>query len=153
MNDIEQLIQAAEHSCHAHGSRLTTKRKQVLIGLIQSQKALSAYELVEFCKTSTGEKMPAMSVYRILDFLQREHLVHKLQLANKYVACVHMDCGHAHAPQFLICQECSKVTEINIQPDTLADINSAVDNAGYHLLSQQIEMNCLCDICSASAAQ
>ena len=104
MNHIDSIVQQAEQHCKARGARLTTKRKQVLAGLIQSNKALSAYELIDFCKKHYGESIPAMSVYRILEFLKDEHLVHKLNLANKYVACAYISCDHAHGiPQFLIC--------------------------------------------------
>ena len=87
MNRVDRIVEHAEQHCKSHGGRLTVKRKQVLAGLIQSEKALSAYELIDVCKQQSGESMPAMSVYRILEFLEDEHLVHKLSLANKYVAC------------------------------------------------------------------
>lgn len=154
MNNVDTIIQYAEQHCKAHGARLTIKRKLVLAGLIQSNKALSAYELTDVCKEHYGESIPAMSVYRILEFLEGEHLVHKLNLANKYVACSHIICGHAHGtPQFLICGTCSKVEEINISQSTITELQKTVKNAGYQLMSPQLEMNCLCDNCSALAAQ
>ena len=57
--------------------------------MLQSEKALSAYELIDFCKARFGEAIPVMTVYRILDFLQDEHLAHKLNLANKFRLCAH----------------------------------------------------------------
>lgn len=148
MKRIGSIIQHAEQHCKAHGTRLTVKRKQVLAGLIQSDKALSAYELIDFCKELYGESIPAMSVYRILEFLEKELLVHKLNLANKYVACAHISCDHAHGvPQFLICGKCSKVKEISIKPSTISDLQITVREAGFKLISPQLEMNCLCDDC------
>lgn len=153
MNDINSIIQHAEQNCKTHGARLTTKRKQVLTGLIQSKKALSAYELIDFCKEHYGENIPAMSVYRILEFLEEEHLVHKLNLANKYVACAHICCDHAHGvPQFLICRKCSKVKEISIKPSMITELQASVQDAGFKLISPQLEMNCLCEDCLAQAA-
>ena len=148
MGKVEKIIKHAEHYCKAHGARLTPKRKQVLSGLLKSQKALSAYELVEYCKAEFGEAIPAMSVYRILDFLQDEHLVHKLRLANKYVACSHITCDHDHGvPQFLICGQCQKVEEIAISKSTIKELQHNVAKAGFHLVSQQLELDCLCDDC------
>lgn len=153
MKHIDGIIQHAEQHCKAHGTRLTVKRKQVLAGLIQSGKALSAYELIDFCKEQYAESIPAMSVYRILEFLEKELLVHKLNLANKYVACAHISCDHAHGvPQFLICGKCSKVKEINIKPSTVADLQLTVREAGFKLISPQLEMNCLCDDCFEQTA-
>ena len=154
MNNVESVLAHAEQSCKAHGARLTGKRKQVLSGLLQSERALSAYELVDYCQRQYGSALPAMSVYRILDFLEGEELVHKLRLANKYVACSHITCDHAHAvPQFLICANCQKVREISIDKQVVLDLQRNVENAGYHLQSPQLEMNCLCDSCLAEDAR
>jgi Fur family zinc uptake transcriptional regulator len=153
VNHVDRIIGHAERQCKAHGTRLTVKRKNVLAGLVQSNKALSAYELIDFCKQQYGDSMPAMSIYRILEFLEDEHLVHKLSLANKYVACAHISCSHAHAvPQFLICRQCSKVKEIDLRSATIDELRSSVDDAGYKLISTQLEMNCLCEGCVAQAA-
>lgn len=153
MTRVQKIIDRAEQHCTAHGSRLTSKRKQVLSGLLQSEKAMSAYELIEFCKARFGEAIPAMTIYRILDFLQDEHLVHKLNLANKYVACAHITCDHTHAvQQFLICGQCQKVKEIRINKSIVAELRNNVEHAGFHLASPQLEMNCVCEACMANAA-
>lgn len=149
MNNLESIIKHAEQHCRDHGARLTEKRKQILTGLIESNKALSAYELMDFCKQRFNTSMPAMSVYRILDFLEDQHLVHKLNLANKYVACIHISCDHAHAvPQFLICRNCSKVKEISINQTTISALSETVKSVGYNLSSPQVELNCLCESCA-----
>lgn len=148
MNNIEDIIHHAEQQCKTRGARLTVKRKQILKGLVESKKALSAYELIKYCKDEYGESIPAMSVYRILEFLQDQHLVHKLNLANKYVACVHISSDHTHAvPQFLICSNCSKVKEVSINQSIISNLNKAVKNAGYDLYKPQVELNCLCETC------
>lgn len=153
MNKIQAIIEHAERHCNEHGARLTNKRKQVLSGLLQSEKALSAYELVEYCKSEFGESLPAMSVYRILDFLEDEQLVHKLNLANKYVACAHITCKHDHeVPQFLICSKCQRVNEISINKSTIDALKRNVEKAGFHLVSPQLEMNCICEQCINKAA-
>ena len=153
MNRTDSIIQHAEQHCKAHGSRLTEKRKHVLAGLIQSGMALSAYELIDEVKKKYNQNFAAMSVYRILAFLESEKLVHKLKLANKYVACEHISCEHAHGvPQFLICGECNSVKEINIKPATIAELQTAIDQAGFKLVSPQFEMNCICADCLAHAA-
>ena len=153
MKDIQQIVGQAEQHCKMHGSRLTHKRKQVLTGLLQSEKALSAYELIDLCKAQFGETLPAMSVYRILDFLQRERLVHKLNLANKYVACAHIICDHKHVvPQFLICSQCQKVKEISVSKSSIAELEKNVEQAGFHLVTPQLEMNCICESCMENAA-
>ena len=153
MNDIHSIIQHAEQHCKTHSTRLTVKRKQVLSGLIECNKALSAYELIDFCKEHYDLDISAMSVYRILEFLEGEHLVHKLKLANKYVSCAHIGCTHAHGvSQFLICSKCSKVKEVYIKPATMTDLQVTAQEAGFMLIGPELEMNCLCDDCLAQAA-
>lgn len=148
MEPLEKVIEHAEKNCKAHGTRLTDKRKQVLAALLKSKKALSAYQLIEIYQTEYGEKLPAMSIYRILEFLQNQHLVHKLNLANKYVACAHITCEHEHeVSQFLICSECQKVEEISIGKSTISEFQKNVEDAGFRLVSPQLEMNCVCKDC------
>ena len=147
--NVESVIDEAEHRCREQGARLTEKRKQVLSGLLNSNTALSAYELVDYCKEEYGQSLPAMSVYRILGFLQEQHLVHKLNLANKYVACAHITCDHDHGvPQFLICSVCQRVEEISLAKSMINALKSSVDEAGFQLMSPQLEINCVCKECS-----
>jgi Fur family zinc uptake transcriptional regulator len=149
MNKTDEIIVHAEQYCKNNGARLTPKRKQVLFSLIQSEKALSAYDLIDLFEKDFGEKIPAMSVYRILEFLEKEHLVHKLSLANKYIACAHITCAHAHGvPQFLICGTCNDVKEITINKSTIDELKQNIENAGFQLVSPQLEMNCICNSCS-----
>jgi Fur family zinc uptake transcriptional regulator len=127
---------------------LTEKRRQVLTGLLDSRKALSAYELTDYCRDELGYQLPAMSVYRILDFLEEEDLVHRLNLAKKYVVCAHIVCKHDHdVLQFLICTNCSRVQEITIDTKLVASLNKSVEDAGFNLASQQLEFDCVCADC------
>ena len=152
MSTEDRAIAHAEAHCASNGTKLTAKRKAVLRGLLQSNKAMSAYELADYCKEKLGESMPAMSVYRILEFLEGEQLVHKLKLANRFVACIHITCNHKHAvPQFLICEQCHQVSEVSIKASTLRALRNNVENAGFRLASPQLEMNCLCEDCAREA--
>lgn len=149
MSSYQQSIAHAEAQCEQHGSKLTKKRKAVLLGLLQSDKALSAYELADYCRDALDESMPPMSVYRILEFLESEQLVHKLKLANRFVACIHITCDHKHAaPQFLICEQCYKVSEVGIKASTMKALRHNVEAAGFKLVSPQLELSCVCDDCA-----
>lgn len=146
-----KIIEQAEQLCIANGARLTVKRRQVLTGLLQSDKALSAYELIDFCEGLFQETFSAMSMYRILDFLEQQHLAHRLNLANKYVACAHIDCQHTHdTPQFLICQTCHKVSEICVSEDAMLALKQNANDAGFKLATPQIEMSCVCRACEVN---
>ena len=153
MDKVEHIISHAEQYCKNNGTRLTLKRKQVLSALVCSTKALSAYDLIDLCEQSYGEKIAAMSVYRILDFLVQINLVHKLKLANKYVACSHISCDHAHrVAQFLICDACYQVKEIQVNSTLMAELKNNVEYAGFQLVSPQLEINCICDQCALTTS-
>ncbi len=148
MSNLKATMDSAEKQCQLRGTRLTQKRKTVLKSLVKSKHAMTAYELADHCKEELGESIPAMSVYRILEFLENENLVHKLKLANRYVACIHIACDHRHvAPQFLICTQCYKVEEIDISRSTMSALRRNVESAGFELVSEQIELDCVCASC------
>lgn len=148
MDNIDSIIEQAEEHCKNHHVRLTVKRKRILSALLKSSKALSAYELIDVCEAQYGEKMSATSVYRILECLETEQLVHKLNLVKKYIACSHISCNSNHsASQFLICHKCNKVEEIHLDSAILANLQENVQRADFELVSPQLEISCLCDSC------
>ena len=51
------------------------------------------------------------TVYRALDFLLEQGLVHKLESLHAFVGCSNPE--HAHSSQFLICSECGVVSEMD----------------------------------------
>lgn len=146
---IARSLQSAEKWCQAHGSRLTQKRKDVLSILLNADKAISAYELIDFFKHEFNQNMPPMSAYRILDYLVGIDLVHKIHAANKFVACAHIDCHENHdVAQLLFCQECQRVKETPINPSIYKNFKDEISNSGYQLCPQQLELTCICGDCS-----
>lgn len=95
-----------------------------------------------------GQNIHALSVYRILEFLESEHLAHKLKVLNKYVACSHIPCDHEHCiPQFLICSKREKISEQIIDPAMITDLQSNARQEGFTVITPQLEINCVCDDC------
>lgn len=152
METVKQAIDHAEQQCKKKGLRLTSKRKKVLSLLLKSGVALSAYELVKKYKIELGETLPAMSMYRFLEFLEKENLIHKLELNNKYIACEHIKHKQEHsASQFLICEQCQKVKELNLSKSIMLKLKNNAKSAGFRLASTQLEINgCMCKNCTAN---
>ena len=145
---------AAEQKCLHQGMRFTKRRKQVLSVLIEADVALSAYEIAERCNADSDSNMPAMSVYRILDLFQEQNLIHKLDIANKYVCCVHISCSHEHDnSQFLICGSCRHVEEINLSEDAVKALQTAASAVGFSAISPQLEIKGRCAQCEQSEGQ
>jgi len=148
MNAAQEMVELAEKECKAHGVAITTKRINVFSVLMSAKKAVSAYELADSYERMFDEPVPVITVYRVLDFLQREHLVHKLETANKFIVCSHIDCKDKHpVSQFLICKKCLKVKELSISTAKFDKLKHTIEQAGFHLDNPQLEMNCICDSC------
>lgn len=146
-----RTLQNADAHCRDAGVKLTTKRKRTLELLLANEAPISAYELIDQYQHRYGESLTAMSAYRMLNFLVAETLAHKLHSINKYTACEHIDCDHAHElPQFLICDNCNTVAEVGIKKQTLQKLREGVASAGFALNNQQLELRGLCNNCNQS---
>ena len=147
-NSIDKTLESAEAMCRDTGVRLTVKRKRALAILLEAQSPISAYELVDLYNERFNESLTAMSAYRMLNFLVDEMLAHRLNSVNKYTACEHINCNHAHdLPQFLICDNCHSVSEANIQQEILDNLKSDVLNSGFSMENQQLELHGVCVKC------
>ncbi len=104
---IEDAISAASRICEERGLRFTDLRKKVLELVWENHGSAKAYDLLEKLGEDYSAKPP--TVYRALDFLQENGLVHKINSLNAYVGCSHplqhQDCF------FLICSACNEVQE------------------------------------------
>jgi len=148
--EVDKILLKAADMCSRSGARFTEKRRRILKTLIVSKVPLSAYEVAAEYNRLSNEGMPAMSVYRILDFLESESLVHKLSSNKKYIACSHIACDHEHeTPQFLICYRCQTVKEIAFKRRTIQDLRNQVEQCGFKMITSQLEFDCLCESCAA----
>ena len=152
---LDSLLRAAEVSCSENGARLTQRRRQVLSALMQSSSPLSAYEVLDLCNRSTTSAMPAMSVYRILDFLEQQLLVHRLSSSNKYVSCAHIACDHKHFQKthFLLCEGCFSVEEVDATQEASDALEQMAKTVGFKLTTQQFELSGICTTCQNSAGR
>lgn len=146
---LEKVLHLARRVCEDSGERFTEKREQIFKILIKAKASLSAYEIVDLYNHDSNAKMPPMSVYRILEFLEKKNLVHKLSSSGKYIACSHLHCGETHEfSQFLICNSCDTATEISISSELMGGLETLVKNAGFAISNPQIELECICDQCA-----
>jgi Fur family zinc uptake transcriptional regulator len=101
-------IAHAEELCTARAQRLTPMRRHVLEALLASHRPLGAYEIIERL-ADPGRPAP-ITIYRALDFLRDNGLVHRIESRNAFVACVH---NHADNDivVFFLCERCGAVGE------------------------------------------
>ena len=98
----------AERRMADGGQRLTPVRRRALQILLDSPRALGAYEVLERLVADGFANQPPVA-YRALEFLEEQGLVHRIRRLNAFAACMHV--GEVHAPVFLICRTCHAVAE------------------------------------------
>ena len=134
LNEIEAMLKQ-------NGQRFTAPRRHVMGTLLDHGQAAKAYDIVEMM----GDVKP-MTVYRALDFLSAQGLVHRIESLNAYAPCVEHHCAHKDS-QYLICEKCESVTELH---------NHAIDHkideelakAGFSPRLKTIEVHGVCEKCS-----
>jgi Fur family zinc uptake transcriptional regulator len=126
------------------GLRLTHLRKRVLELVWENHGPVKAYDILDkLGDKKTPAKPP--TVYRSLDFLTENGLVHKLNSLNAYVGCTHP--SKKHACYFLICKRCREVKECCNQKLTKAIASTSADN-NFKISSITLEIEGLCEHCS-----
>src|SRR6185437_1956496 len=119
-------------------------RRQVLEALLESHKPLGAYEIIERAATA-GTRPAPITIYRALDFLRDNGLVHRIESRNAFVACVS---NHATGDLvvFLICEHCGAVGEASSA--AVADqLKAAARSAGFTPKAPVIEISGVCAHC------
>jgi Fur family zinc uptake transcriptional regulator len=137
-------IAHAEAICAARKERLTPIRRQVLEALLASHAPLGAYELID--RLAAGGARPApITIYRALDFLREQGLVHRIESRNAFIACVHTHAA-GDLVVFLICERCGAVGEA-ASLEVAATLKSAARAAGFTPKSPVIEISGVCTHC------
>jgi Fur family zinc uptake transcriptional regulator len=137
-------IAHAEAHCAARAQRLTPMRRQVLEALLASHKPLGAYEIMERLAPQ-GPRPAPITVYRALDFLRDNGLIHRIESRNAFVACVHNH-GSAEPVVFLICERCGAVGEA-ASTSVAATLSAAARAVGFTPKSPVIEIGGICAHC------
>ena len=138
----------AEDRLAAGGQRLTPVRRRTLQILLDSPRALGAYEVLERLVAEGFANQPPVA-YRALEFLEEQGLVHRIRRLNAFTACMHM--GQAHAPAFLICRACHAVAEAPAV-EVAAALTAAAADLGFVVERSTVEALGLCPACKLAAA-
>jgi Fur family zinc uptake transcriptional regulator len=153
----EASLDRAAALCARRGAQLTALRREVLRLVLEAEAPVGAYALLDRLKASRAGAAPP-TVYRALDFLVEQGLIHKVERLGAFVGCVdaldHPDdcaCGdaHDHPHQFLICDRCGTTAEIS-DPAVALALSRAAWVAGFVPRRATVEMEGVCGRCSAS---
>jgi len=141
---IEDAIAAAHRICKAKKVRLTPLREQVLTLIWQSHKPLGAYALMEMLAAHSTRRVAPPTVYRALDFLREQGLIHRINSLNAFVGCSEPDIKHQN--YFLICHSCGVAAECNGEGLEQA-VQGVAEVSGFQIKELSVEIVGICPNC------
>lgn len=143
---VKSALAQAEQLCATRGARLTPIRRRVLQLVWASHKPSGAYEILEaLSKDSRGKRVAPPTVYRALDFLLEQGLIHRIESLNAFVGCPHPD-SEDHPSQFLICEDCGAIAELEDSTIEKA-LRQASRKQNFAIRRQTVELTGLCPDC------
>lgn len=142
---IEAQLDAAAAECARNGAQLTELRRRVLGLILESDGPVTAYRLLDRLKEFRRGAAPP-TIYRALDFLMDQKLVHRIERLNAFVSCTGA-AHHGHAVQFLICRACGTVAEIEDDAVSRA-LAQAASRVGFRPGSAVVEVEGVCAACA-----
>jgi len=149
-------LERAEALCQTRGVQLTPLRRDVLRLVLEAEAPIGAYALLDQLKASRPKAAPP-TVYRALDFLLEQGLIHRLERLNAFMGCTEAleghdhdhDHAHDHPHQFLICRGCGATREISDHAVEAA-IAAAAARGGFSAPRATVEIEGLCAKCGAA---
>ena len=145
---VSHALAEAEAICTRQGLRLTALRKRVLELVWASHKPLGAYDILGVLSDEDGRRAAPPTVYRALDFLLENGLVHRIASLNAFIGCNHPELPHQG--QFLICRTCHTAIELE-QAAVAAAIDEAARSVNFSVEAQTVEVVGLCATCRNAA--
>lgn len=140
-----EFLDRASERCKARGAQLTPIRRDVLGLLHDTENGLKAYDLLARIKALRTNATPP-TVYRALDFLIEQGLVHKIERLNQFVACRHE--SHQLPGLFLVCTGCGSVSELH-DHGLIDTVQQQLARVGHRFDCQEIELATRCPDCQA----
>ncbi|MEM6548391.1 MAG: transcriptional repressor [Pseudomonadota bacterium] len=142
--DCSALALAAAHRiCAEKRLRLTPVRQRALEILLESHKAIGAYDVLQRLNAEGLGSQPPIA-YRALEFLVSNGLAHRIEKLNAYVAC--MAAEEHHNPTFWICRKCRSVAE-TFGGQSCAPLSDAATSLGFSVERMVVEVEGLCNTC------
>jgi Fur family zinc uptake transcriptional regulator len=145
---VRAALDTAEEHCERSGARLTAIRRRVLELVWSSHAPVGAYALLD-ALGAEGHSAAPPTVYRALDFLLEQGLIHRVESLNAYLGCAHPDAPHTAL--LLLCAGCGRAAEFE---DHGIDerLRKAAAARGFTVARQTIEVEGRCPDCRETAA-
>jgi Fur family zinc uptake transcriptional regulator len=144
---VVDALARAERLCHSRSANLTAIRRRVLELVWRGHDPIGAYEILDALRKAGARAQPP-TVYRALEFLIGQGLVHRIESRNAFVGCSHP--GERHGYQFLICRDCGTVEELSDRRIGLA-VSAGAKAAGFAVARSTVEVEGVCAACRHAA--
>jgi Fur family zinc uptake transcriptional regulator len=144
---VSQALARADALCERQGAKLTATRRRVLELVWGSHEPIGAYDILERLSAS-GRRAAPPTVYRALDFLLVQGLIHRIESRNAFVGCAEPDAPHSG--QFLLCTTCGNAQEI-VDAGIQDAVRSTTGRVGFRADRVTIEVGGVCARCQAAA--
>ena len=139
----DEHLDLAERACIARGARMTALRREVLALALRCNGVVKAYQLLADMQKDRGVLAPP-TVYRALEFLVAQGLLHRVDALNGFVVCKHFSCPHQSV--LLVCEACGGVSEVDANT-VLDSVREVADNAGFSVRMKDIVLTGQCASC------
>jgi len=156
---VDDALTAADTLCTGRGVRLTPLRRRVLELVWDSHKPVGAYAVLEALEADRragadkegADRGPVAppTVYRALDFLLENGLIHRIEMLNAYIGCSRPEEGHSG--QFLLCGGCGAAAELDSDA-LLGTIDAEAARRGFSVRRVTVEVDGLCPDCIGEGA-
>lgn len=143
MIDKHNVLDKAYQHCKNQGYRFTEPRERILKILVEEKKPLGAYDILQRLSREIENPKPP-TVYRAIQFWHQEGFIHCIDSLKSYVACLHDH--HVGQTQFLICNQCDFVKELECMFD-FSSVTTAADASDFSILNCTLEIKGLCADC------
>jgi len=140
---VGRFLRQAEQICAERKQRLTTLRKRVLELVCHYEQPVGAYTLLDDLRDE-GRSAAPPTIYRALEFLQQQGLVHRLATNNTYLACAHPQTQHEGL--FLVCRCCGITQEVHTQ-GVMATVKKKASEFKFAVEHAAVEVTGVCSLC------
>ena len=144
-----EALARAETACREKSVRLTPIRRAVLEALYATHRPLGAYDIADALTGTESRRLAPITIYRALEFLMEQGLVHRLASRNAFVACPH-EHGSKDLVAFLICETCGGVDELSSAGLRRA-VSEVLNGQGFEPQLQVLEISGRCAHCRVPA--
>ena len=143
-----ERIKEIRSLCAQRGARRTALREQVLVVLLNAQRPLGAYEIIDSLRDQLTRSIAPPTVYRALAFLIEQGFASKIESQNAYIVCA--DPERTRRGLYFICDECGSSVEME---DPRIEALLAQDAAGldFSVTRRVMEIQGTCKTCTEHA--